>query len=334
MAGKAGLKGEIVLDYILKYPQLSLRALSNLIYADHEDEFTNPEDARSRIRYYLGASGNSHRNELSGKHKQLTRWREQFFSHPPVSLAESRKNYVLPKVNNNILGLFDIHCPYHDETAIEAAVRWGKEHKVNTVLFGGDQCDFYQISEFLRDPNKVDIYAELEMFYDLVIWIKHILPKADIYFLLGNHDDRIQRYLFTKAPQFRNDPELDIDHFAKLSELGVRYIKRKSIIEVGNFYLGHGDDFGKMISSPVSPARTFGMKAKANYIGGHCHRTSEWTGRGLAGEITCYSVGLLGTISPDWNPNNEWNQGFIHIRVAEDKSTKIFNARIRSGKVE
>jgi len=50
-----------------------------------------------------------------------------------------------------VLILSDIHVPFHDVQAIEAAVEWGRREKgVTDVLINGDLCDFYQLSNFTR----------------------------------------------------------------------------------------------------------------------------------------------------------------------------------------
>ena len=47
-------KGEIVKEYLLKFPKASTTAISRLLVADYPIDFINFENARTSVRYHRG----------------------------------------------------------------------------------------------------------------------------------------------------------------------------------------------------------------------------------------------------------------------------------------
>jgi predicted phosphodiesterase len=321
-------KGKLILEYLEKYSDSMYKlALARLIYKEHPEDFNTIEDVRASIRYYTGATGE----------KQLQRLcksgRTQFIGVcQPKSEKDVREDYVLPTVNNNCLLLFDVHAPYHEESAIDAMLEWGKAKGINTIILGGDFMDFYGISHFIRDSRKRNLQYELDAGYELLYYIQNKLHKAKIFYLPGNHEYRLDRYLMVKAPELLSvDPGLGLDYFLHFSDFGINYLRHSQLIRAGNLFIGHGDEFN-VRSNPVNPARTFALKGKVNYIGGHFHVRSEHSWRRMDDiEESCWSAGCLCGLSPEYRPYNEWTHGFVHLRL--DHGFRVFNAKITNGKV-
>lgn len=60
--------GRTVLEYLKKYPLHSKKNLSILLHKEHPLLFNSSEDARSLIRYYTHALGESHRIKTKNKY--------------------------------------------------------------------------------------------------------------------------------------------------------------------------------------------------------------------------------------------------------------------------
>lgn len=67
MSSKALLTGEVVLEYLKKYPDIPNLQLARIIYRDNIELFNNLEAVRSNIRYYKGSSGSGNRKKLKNK---------------------------------------------------------------------------------------------------------------------------------------------------------------------------------------------------------------------------------------------------------------------------
>ena len=148
---KISIAANLVIEYLHKFPNASKKTIAEKLYADNPLVFNDVESARSKVRYYTGAYG-----KLTYKNPIM---RDTNFSNTnPYGLPESDaaefKPYTLPKANNNILFLSDIHLPYHDIKALTIALDYGKQHKINTIYLNGDIMDFYKASFHEQDPKK------------------------------------------------------------------------------------------------------------------------------------------------------------------------------------
>lgn len=325
--GEKKITGEIVCEYLEKYPHLMKLTLARVIYKEHPEAFANIESVRKMIRYYTGMCGAADRSRLTDK---------RFLNYcQPITYKEVREDFILPATSKSNLIICDLHVPYHEPSAITASLQWGKEHQIDTVIIAGDFMDFYPLSSFMKDPRQRDLRDELDAGYEMMYYIANFLPKAKIYFLPGNHEFRLEKYLALKAPELLGAAadDLGLDFFLKFSDFGVTYLRNAQVIQAGKLFIGHGSEW-RGGSGGVNPARTFALKSKANYLGGHFHRTSEHSEQSLDGNIhSCWSVGALCGLHYAYMPYNSHNLGFANVRVNGDHTFRVFNAKIFNGKV-
>lgn len=328
--------GEIVKEYLSKWPDLNSLTLARLIYKDIPESFRDIDAVRNVIRYYRGNIGNKHRKSLSGD-KFVRTDGEQRRANPyrlPFNDPIEYEPYVIPMAQNNILWLNDFHIPYHNLPACNAAIEYGIKKNVNTIILAGDFFDFYQASTFNNDPRKRHIPEELEIGAEFLDALREAFPDAVFYFLAGNHEYRLERYLILKAPELYGIPDFRLDVLLRFGERKINYITGKRIIKIGKLNGLHGHEFGGGVNIPVNPARTVYLKTHASTIVGHWHQSSEHSESHLNGDlITCFSVAGLMELHPEFRPINNWGHGLAHIRTEADGSFKVFNARIFEGKV-
>src|SRR5262245_1392688 len=96
----------------------------------------------------------------------------------------------------------DPHAPYEDGDAVRTALAFLREFKPHAVFLLGDVIDFYQLSSFDKDPERRfklwdDITAAV-MFLDKV---RKAAPDVPMWYIQGNHEFRLQRYLWRVAPE-------------------------------------------------------------------------------------------------------------------------------------
>ena len=100
----------------------------------------------------------------------------------PLDLPLSQENnyhaFKLPVSHNDILLLNDIHVPYHNITALTAALKYGMEHEVNTVLLNADSIDFYAISRLEKDPRKRNFGHEVLMTRQILETRRKLFPNS------------------------------------------------------------------------------------------------------------------------------------------------------------
>jgi hypothetical protein len=151
----------------------------------------------------------------------------------------------------------------------------------------------YQLSRFLKNPNRAGVEEEIEDVRDFLQVLQDAF-KLKIYYKFSNHERRFENYIYTHAGELVNIKELALEYLLKLKEYNCVPIKDKRIIKLGKLNIIHGDELQRGMTAPVNPARGLFLKCKATTLGSHSHITSEHSGRTINRElITCWSTGCL-----------------------------------------
>jgi predicted phosphodiesterase len=252
----------------------------------------------------------------------------------PESYELVREQFILPKVENNILIISDLHIPYHNTAALNCALQYGIKEKVNTIFINGDLLDFHGLSRFLKDVRKRNVKQEMDACVEFLTGLRKAFPRAAIYYHYGNHDVRYEHWLMAH-PEIFGDPYYELENRLTLGKLKIKAIDDKTISKAGKLAITHGHYIFRGASSPVSPARTMLMKAKQSMICGHTHKISEATAMNLDGDIyTCFSTGSLCELLPDYTPMcNDYSHGFAHAKIKNDGSFSLLNFRIHKGRI-
>lgn len=327
-------KHEIVREYLKRFPNHADLTMAKKIYAENSLLFTNVEGVRSTIRSIKGTA------TRQGKElKDKSMYTEKTYDTNPYKLPQTeeevRHPYILPKADNNILLISDLHIPYHNISAITAALKYGEEAKVNTIIINGDLIDFYQISRFQKDPRKRSIKYEFDATKEFLRVLRATFPNARIYWVKGNHCNRYEHWLMAKAPEVFDDPYYKMEERLRLNEERIHLIGDKTLVKAGKLNIHHGHLFFRGFIAPVNSARGLFLKAKESTICSHVHKISEHTETNLSGELTtCWSTGCLCELSPDYSPfANNYAHGFAHILVNDDRTYSVKNFRILNGKI-
>lgn len=318
--------GELITRYLREWPTLPCLTLAKKIYRENPERFTNIEHVRTTVRTYRGKHGNKHREGI--KHTEF--YNQQYGI--PETYAPDYTPYRIDR--DNILILSDLHIPFHDPEAIEQAVRWGKEHNVNCILLNGDIVDCYQLSRFIKDSRYPSVKQEIEAAAALLDYLAAEFPGVEIIWKNGNHDERIENFMKVKAPEL-----LDVLHYQWCDLLDfnsrkVIYVSDRRKVLAGKLTILHGHEFNNRSTGQVNPARTLFLKTYQSSVVGHHHITSEHTDKRLDGDvITCWSVGCLCGLWPEYARINKWNHGFARVKVAADGTFRVVNVRIIDGKI-
>lgn len=91
-------------------------------------------------------------------------------------------------MKNKFVVISDIHFPYQDDKAIKAALDFIKTNPVDTIILNGDILDFYDVSSFDKDPDRINsLQEEINMAEKFFKKLRTIKPDARIVFIKGNH---------------------------------------------------------------------------------------------------------------------------------------------------
>ncbi len=319
--------GGIVKEYLSRFPTLPKLTLAKKIYKENKLQFTDVEHVRARIRYYTGSTGKYHRGNTLDK----TQFNRKTEFNLPESYALTYEPYVISQ--SKILILSDLHFPYQDNQAIRAAIKYGKEKKVTCILINGDLLDFANISRHEKDWRMRSVSQEFEAVREFLIELRSHFPKAKIVFKEGNHDERFEKYLFTKAPEIFDDNEFKLEVRLRLAELRIDIVKDMLPIKIGKLNVLHGHELQG--GGGVNPARATFLKTIDNVLIGHCHRSSQHTEPTFSGDvIVVTSQGCLCGMYPMFSRINKWNHGFSYVELdIKTGEYQLQNLKIIKGKV-
>lgn len=332
MAGPQKLTGKYAEDYCRKWPKSGDMTVAKLLYRDFPQLYMSLDSARASVRYYRGHIGKLSRGKALKKDTLKPLTNETNAYKLPESMTVKVEVFNLPTSIKKVLYLTDLHFPYQDNQAIEAAVAYGKREGVDCVFLGGDLLDFYQLSFHEKDPRKTSISNELQAGKAFFAYLRNEFPKATIYYIPGNHEVRLERYLKIKAPELLDVPEFQLDTFLKVREHDIIFIPYGSKVYFGKLLVEHGDKMKG--TGGVNPARTLALKFKRHTICGHFHRTSESIQKVYDGEaFITYSVGCLCDLEPAFFPVNDHTHGCALIEMLPGGEFIVHNKKISNGKV-
>lgn len=328
---KISVGGQLIKDALIKFPNTPILTLAKKLYNKNPEVWTNLEGCRKNISHYCGKNGANNKKNLSDKRFI----REEEGSRSPFNLPDShaviKQPYKLPKSITKVLVLSDIHFPFQDNEAIQAALAYGKKEEINCIYLNGDILDMYQLSFHEKDPRKWNVSMELEMGREFLKMLRKNF-SCPIYFIPGNHEIRIERYLRVKAPELLDIQEFRLDILLRMREHDIIYLDHASKVYFGKLLVEHGDKMKG--AGGVNPARTLLQRFKRPTICSHFHRTSTANGRIYDGDgLMAWSLGCLCGLEPDYMELNEWNHGAAIIDIEPSGNFRVNNFQIINGEI-
>jgi predicted phosphodiesterase len=326
MSGKTTKKGLLVIEALEKFPKASKRSIGAYLHENYPALFTSVEAARKLVVQYTTESSNI---------KNIVEHQAEATRENPYGIPRSkgpiRKFVHLPDGIENVLVLSDIHFPNHDEKALENALKYGMDKKIDCIVLNGDILDNSPFSSHLGPPP---LLSEVREWFEMVEEFLDMLIrefKVAIYWLEGNHDAWYRRYLMKAAPLLYHDSYYTMSARLKLREKNIAWLNEDEVLMAGNLPITHGHMIVKGFFSPVNPAKGVYNKIGSAMLIGHCHTTSEYS-HGIFFNhrlMTTYSTGCLCTLAPSYDPyNNKHNLGFARIVIYEDKNYRVYNETI------
>ena len=333
MAGKRTKQGEICAAALKKFPKTPILTLAKKVYEENSLHFRSVEHTRDTLRYYTGLKGKNNRVKVADK--QILReptYTYNPFDDIPESFEEIREPYVLASSTKKILVLSDIHFPYHNSKALRAAIAYGIKEGVDCIILNGDILDFYGLSDFSKDPSKPKFRKEIELGRWFLNELRLAFPKAQIYYKIGNHEMRLERYLMVKAPEILDCEEFRLDILLEFAKHHVILIDKYTVIKAGNLNIIHGHEYKG--AGGVYPAKYIYSKSKVNTLCGHYHRSSTYLDKNMDGQYNGgFSTGCLCELSPDYMPYNEWVHGFAVVTMKQNGNFSVQNLTIDNGEI-
>jgi len=209
-----------------------------------------------------------------------------------------------------------------------------RKYKPDQFIINGDLVDFYSLSKFDKNPErKTSCFEEIKMAKKVLANIRKSLPNTKIVYLEGNHENRLQRFLWRNAPEMEEFPELELKNLLKLKQKKIQFIKvdgdywktDTGHYNIGDVLIMHGDN--KLNGASLS--KYSGYSVKNTMLGGvqqsviinHNHRLA------LIFHSTPYSclTGMEAGCLCDLTGTANWQNGFVTFEL---KKNKMFNPQV------
>lgn len=210
-----------------------------------------------------------------------------------------------------VVFLSDIHVPFHDKVLWANVVEFLKWYKPHTVFWNGDIADCYAVSSFVKDADRVHSFqSEMDQTVELLEEGRLACPKnSQHYYVPGNHEHRIERFLNSRAPELASLRALKLSELLQLKRLKIRLAPRQGVLLRNNFLVHHGTVVrGETGASAQAELKKSGMSG----LSGHVHRLGSYRLTDRTGVRVWFEQGCLCETDPEYilgAPN--WSQGFV-----------------------
>ena len=219
----------------------------------------------------------------------------------------------------------DLQIPYHNARAVSVLADFIKRYKPDRVVSVGDELDLPTVGRWNR--GTLGEYAgTIGKDRDLAVRILEQLRITDV--LRSNHTDRLFNYIANQAPGLMGIPELRLENFMRLPELGITYWKKPMPIAPG-WVAVHGDH-GRISQVAGQTALKQALQHGKSVLCGHTHRlgissVTEASGGVIGRILTGFEVGNLMRFSAAsyTHGSANWQQGFGLLYVDGKNVTPV-----------
>jgi len=242
----------------------------------------------------------------------------QSMGKQPIPSSNVPLKVQIGKEPQTVAVINDPHNPYQDVRTLSLVEGLLKEIQPNYLIYNGDMCDFYQISPFDKDPHRIpEMQGDINNTKAMFQRHKVILPNTKKILQDGNHEDRWQKFLWTKARELSSLRCLTIPELYGLSEYDIEHVAYERGIMINDIFL--------ILHGTIASIHS-GYTAKRMYekhggcgICGHCHRGGSFYKRDRFGTWGWWENFCLCSLDPDWTQHPNWVQGFSLVHFIGHK---------------
>lgn len=188
------------------------------------------------------------------------------------------------KIKLKEIFISDIHIPYHHKKALEIALYLIEEFEPDIIYLGGDIIDFYAVASWLTDPTQRRLDYELDEVRKFLRNLRKKFKKSKIIYHEGNHEERIIKYIFKKAPELAPllSFQLHLPTLLDLDKHEIQYVN--SIQKIGKLYHLHGHE-RRFAGQVVHIALNILRWLQRPFVCGHFHRFNSFIQREVDGSL-------------------------------------------------
>jgi predicted phosphodiesterase len=212
-----------------------------------------------------------------------------------------------------LMFLSDTHYPYHSAPAMSLFFKVARSVRPDIIIHGGDHWDFWSISRFAKRKAHLRLSLLEEMKLGLESLSQLAKSTRELHFIAGNHDDRLERDLASRNPQYQEVLEhFRLDLPGLVAQAGcASYTPYLDGLQLGKIFYTH--DIDRMGEYAVHQSA---KDAHCNILLGHNHIMDYTIGGNALGESKlAASFGWMGDVAQiDYRARlkarRQWSLGF------------------------
>ena len=241
----------------------------------------------------------------------------------------------------------DFHCPFHDEKVIKLLYTFIKDLKPDKLYLAGDIIDFWEISKFSKKPlNGTELQKDIDQTYTILEKLRSLMGNNEIVYLQGNHEFRLEKYLYAKAPEISGLRNLKFTNLLPLSKLGISFMAvdsnasrfQDNYVQIENIYIGH---FDKVNQKAGYTAQNLIASKGVSVIQAHVHRFGFSAKRLMDNRLLVgYENGCCCSLKPCYTANPDWQHAFCvmflyrdgyYYDMSDQRETELIVSKHREG---
>ena len=251
-----------------------------------------------------------------------------------LDTSRYRKALIIPDSQNGYVRDLrtGVLTPFHDRRCWDIAFQIAEIEQPDDIVFLGDMLDLCDWSEkYVSGPEaKATTEAAIHELAWCMANLRAICPDADINYIPGNHELRMDKLLERHAPSiigikpYTNGetepryPHVSIPALMGLEKLRINYLDN---YPEGSLWLGEGCEIihgGKVKSNGGDTAKAYLRDCDRNIIYGHIHRFElAYRTTHIRDEVVTRfaaspgTFSLLGGLTPSVHRRSDWQNGLM-----------------------
>jgi predicted phosphodiesterase len=212
----------------------------------------------------------------------------------------------------------DVHFPHQDKKAVKSFIELAAKVKPNYLVLLGDIADFYGLSRFSKDSSRVSgLQQELDMVSDFITMLRKASKNSKIVFMAGNHEARLQKYLYDSAPALSKLRSLELPTLLELDSHGAQFLPYGTPFTISDDCVATHGSAVRVRAGMSGFAES--QKHGCSGISGHTHRLGLNWYRNYSRSTFWIENGCLCDTNPDYILGTpDWQQGCSLITAGKE----------------
>ena len=193
------------------------------------------------------------------------------------------------------------------------------DFKPDLRIAGSDGMDFYSISNFDKNPARVKKGLQ----WEIDAWSAGQREWRDVcanaFFLIGNHEDRLRRYLW-RNPELFDLEVLRLPSLLRMAELGIHWETDKGeranqeLVVHNRLVIKHGS-LTRKHSAYTARGELEAEGFSISLLSAHTHRGGSTYQRTRRGVVHAHESFCLCSLEPEYLQHPNWQQGIVLATV-------------------